>query len=215
MTPVVPEWLMWEILKTARSYFGYGVPLPTKSLRSLIREGIRVSDENYGVETAIAWAEGYEFLQELVDSDLRCFRAAQLDFKAIVQRRLQLLNSPRTGSTKSECPLWLTQRRPYCMTDVSASTGPIQAHWQRTRRGTTRGIPQGSLGRESTAWRHGLTKTGFVVAAVVARLYTRMPGFDLVAKKSSLPQPAGSRKAKPRKCLRIFHMMAEFKHLSD
>ena len=99
-SPVIPESLVREILKTAMSYFGYGVPLPAEALRSLIQEAVRVSDENYGVQAAIAWAEGYEFPQEMLDSDLRCFRAAQLDFKTMVRRRLQLLSKDRLNKER-------------------------------------------------------------------------------------------------------------------
>ena len=66
-----------EILKSASVYFAPGETLPGDELRRLIAEAIRVSDECYGVQAAIAWAGGYEFPQELLDSDLRCFKAAQ------------------------------------------------------------------------------------------------------------------------------------------
>ena len=99
-TPVIPESLVKAIIKTAVSYFGYGVPLPAEALRSLIQEAVHVSDENYGVQAAIAWAEGYEFPQEMLDSDLRCFRAAQLDFRTMVRRRLQLLSKDQLNKER-------------------------------------------------------------------------------------------------------------------
>ena len=94
------ERLVTEILETARTYFAGGEARACESLRSLIREAIRVSDENYGVEAAVAWADGYKFPQELLDSDLRCFQAAQLDFKAMVRRRLKILAKDRLNPSR-------------------------------------------------------------------------------------------------------------------
>lgn len=44
-------------------------------------------------ESAIAWAQGYLFPSEYLASDLGCLCAAQLDFVAMVRRRLKTLSS--------------------------------------------------------------------------------------------------------------------------
>jgi hypothetical protein len=49
--------------------------LPSNGLKLLAIEAIVNTDGNYGIKEAVKWAEGYEFPQELVDSDLRLFRA--------------------------------------------------------------------------------------------------------------------------------------------
>ena len=98
--PTVSEILVDEILRTAIAYFAPGELLPREPLRFLIQKAIRVSDENHGVEAVVAWAEGYEFPQELLDSDIRCFQAAQLDFKSMVRRRLLTLSKDRLNAAR-------------------------------------------------------------------------------------------------------------------
>ena len=55
------------------------------------------------------WAQGYAFPPEFLNSDLRCLRAAQLDFTAMVRRHLKILspnrlNHQRVGKLRSDNP---------------------------------------------------------------------------------------------------------------
>ena len=91
---------MNEIIENASVYFAYEGEISRSSLEDLIREAIRETDEDFGAQAAVAWAAGYQFPQEMLDSDLRCFQAAQLDFVAMVRRRLKVLASDWLNSTR-------------------------------------------------------------------------------------------------------------------
>ena len=67
-----------EILKCATTYFLNGEKPPTELLQTTIAEAAETASINYGVAEAIGWADGFEFPQAMLDSDLRCFIAAKL-----------------------------------------------------------------------------------------------------------------------------------------
>ena len=71
-----PE-LILSILKTATRMFAPEAVLPIETLQQLAVEAIASADGNYGVKEAVKWADGFEFPQDLVDSDLRLFKASQ------------------------------------------------------------------------------------------------------------------------------------------
>ena len=93
---------MNEIIAMADSYFPRGDLLPRNFLEALVEEAIIASDDQYGVDAAVAWADDYVFPREMLDSDVRCFQAAQLDFVTMVSRRLKSLSSDRLSSTRVE-----------------------------------------------------------------------------------------------------------------
>lgn len=96
-----PE-LILSILKTAERMFAPDDSLPSSVLEQLAVDAIASSDENYGMKEAVKWAKGYEFPQELVDSDLRLFRASSLNFTKMVERRLKKIGANRLSSTRVE-----------------------------------------------------------------------------------------------------------------
>lgn len=83
--------MLEEIRATAETYFRAGGADGSRLLETTIREAVRASDEEYGIAAAVLWADGYRFPEELVKSDERCLQAAQLDFLAMVRRRLNTL----------------------------------------------------------------------------------------------------------------------------
>ena len=102
--------LLATILETAKRLFSPTEILPSRQLEELIVDAIASSDGNYGISEAIKWAGGFEFPQELVDSDLRLFRASQLDFTVMValnrrrslNRRLKQLGADRLSRSRVE-----------------------------------------------------------------------------------------------------------------
>ena len=64
-------------------------------LRDLIHEAADAARNDFDASSALTWAQGYEFPQEYVVSDVACLRAAQLDFEAMVRRRLKVLSHDR------------------------------------------------------------------------------------------------------------------------
>ena len=87
--------LILSIMEKAKKRFAQEEILPCNRLEELVVEAIMSADRNYGEGEAIKWANGYEFPQELVDSDLRLFQASQLDFTQMVRRRLKQLGGER------------------------------------------------------------------------------------------------------------------------
>ena len=96
---ICPE-LIESVMKTARSMFSPEDNLCEESLIKLIVEAVNSTDGNYGVQEAVKWANGYEFPQHLVDSDLRLLRASQLDFNRMVKRRLTKLGDNRLSQSR-------------------------------------------------------------------------------------------------------------------
>ena len=65
---------------TVLRMFAPGESMPTESLERLIKDAVASTDKNYGIREAVKWVDGFEFLQELVDSDLRLLQASRSDF---------------------------------------------------------------------------------------------------------------------------------------
>ena len=85
--PVIGSWI--------EACFPGGSPASTAGIEELVEEAAEAARNDYGIEAANEWAEGYTFPPEFVDSDVRCLRAAQLDFRAMVERRLKILSKDR------------------------------------------------------------------------------------------------------------------------
>lgn len=79
--------------------FPSGVPTSKARIEELIAEAVEAARSDFGVQAAIEWANGYAFPSSFVDSDVRCLRAAQLDFRSMVQRRLKILSKDRLSRT--------------------------------------------------------------------------------------------------------------------
>ena len=102
LDPCFPRALVKEMITMANSYFPQGDRLPHAFIEALMTEAVIASDDQYGVDAAVAWAEKYTFPREMIESDVRCFQAAQLDFVAMVSRRLKLLSSDRLSRARVE-----------------------------------------------------------------------------------------------------------------
>ena len=91
-----------EIRETARTYFASGNDDDSGLLEEIIKEAIRASDDEYGVQAAVHWGDGYRFPDSMVASDVRCFEAASRNFTVMVRRRLKLLESSRLSVSRVE-----------------------------------------------------------------------------------------------------------------
>ena len=69
-------------------------------LRELLLEAVDAARDDYGTASAIAWAAGYVFPKEYLESDVSCLRAAQLDFQVMVRRRLTQLAPGRLNAER-------------------------------------------------------------------------------------------------------------------
>ena len=100
--PVVSSGLIYEIMAMADTYFAPRNRLSRTFLKAVVTEAIMASDDKYGIEAAVAWADGYTFPADMLQSDMKCFQAAQLDFVAMVRRRLKVLSRDRLSSERVE-----------------------------------------------------------------------------------------------------------------
>lgn len=98
---MVSQRLLDEIRATAETYFRAGGADSSRLLEDTVREAIRASDEEYGVAAAVQWAAGFRFPEEMLKSDERCLQAAQLDFVAMVRRRLITLEPSRLNRERA------------------------------------------------------------------------------------------------------------------
>ena len=64
-------------------------------LNELLQEADSAVRDDNDVSSAIAWADGYTFPAHYAESDVRCLRAAQLDFVVMVRRRQKQLSPDR------------------------------------------------------------------------------------------------------------------------
>ena len=87
MAPVIGSWI--------EACFPEGLPTSKAGIDELIAEAGEATRNDFGVDAANEWAGGYTFPLELLASDVRCLRAAQLDFRSMVERRLKILSKDR------------------------------------------------------------------------------------------------------------------------
>ena len=90
----ISEYLIRDILTTATAYFSPKEILPMALLHRIIQEAIQLTD------AAIMWPKGYEIPQALVDSNVRCLRAAGLNFTSMVRQRLKTLSKDRLNHSR-------------------------------------------------------------------------------------------------------------------
>ena len=75
--------------------FPGGSPTSRAGIEELIAEATEAAGNDFGVDAANEWADGYTFPPAFVASDICCLRAAQLDFRCMVTRRLKTLSEDR------------------------------------------------------------------------------------------------------------------------
>ena len=85
--PMIGSWI--------EACFPGSTPTSKIGISELIAESAEAARNDFGVDAANEWADGYTFPPELLASDVRCLRAAQLDFRSMVERRLKILSKDR------------------------------------------------------------------------------------------------------------------------
>ena len=98
--PIAPVVGMW-----AEACFP--VESKTTEVNKLLEKAAEAAREDYDAASAVAWADGYKFPSEYLDSDVRCLRAAQLDFPQMVRRQIlshNRLNSERVSRLRPDNP---------------------------------------------------------------------------------------------------------------
>lgn len=90
-------------------------------LAELVAEAAESARNDFGIEAANEWAAGYKFPAEYIERDVRCLRAAQLEFQKMVERRFKILSSDRLSLSRVAS---LSQENPelVLMTDLVDGT---------------------------------------------------------------------------------------------
>jgi hypothetical protein len=96
----VSEKALANIMSWASFFFLGGRSHCAAQLLSLLREAQVTSQNELGVKDAIAWGKGFQFSQNMINSDVACLRAAQLNFTAMVTRRLKILSIDRLSKVR-------------------------------------------------------------------------------------------------------------------
>jgi hypothetical protein len=69
LAPAIGRW--------AEACFPVGSQMTEADLRKLLKEAADSAKDDYGPESAVAWAEGYTFSPEYVTNDVACLEASQ------------------------------------------------------------------------------------------------------------------------------------------
>jgi hypothetical protein len=69
-------------------------------IRALVKEAADAARRGYGVEAALAWADGYVFPPEAVQRDTASLESAGWDFEVMVRQRLESLASNRMSEAR-------------------------------------------------------------------------------------------------------------------
>ena len=84
----------------AETCFAAGAPSSKEQIETLIQEASEAARDDYGEDSARAWAGGYQFPAEYVQSDVSFLRSQMLDFKSMVRRRLLQLSHDRLSKER-------------------------------------------------------------------------------------------------------------------
>lgn len=87
VAPVISKWV--------EACFPQGSASSERDLRELVIEAAEAARSDYDERSALEWAEGYEFPQSFLASDVGLLQASALDFPKMVERRLKVLAPDR------------------------------------------------------------------------------------------------------------------------
>jgi hypothetical protein len=80
--------------------FPGGIVSGEEQIDALIKEAADAARSDYGVEAALAWADGYVFPPEFVERDTASLESAGWDFEVMVRERLESLASNRMSDAR-------------------------------------------------------------------------------------------------------------------
>lgn len=96
------EQLAPTIGKWVAACFPGGTISSEGQIQELVQEAADAARSDYGVESALEWANGYTFPPGTVDSDMACLVAAKYDFEVMVRERLESLSANRLSAKRVE-----------------------------------------------------------------------------------------------------------------
>ena len=91
-----------DVRRWVETCFSAENPASEEQITHLIQEASEAARDDYGVDSAKAWAGGYEFPEEYVRSDVKFLQSQMLDFTSMVRRRLRQLSPDRLSVERVE-----------------------------------------------------------------------------------------------------------------
>ena len=97
---ITDEKLINSIVATCNKYYQPANKPTVDSIRKTLIEAYIATDENYGIEAAVEWANGFEIPSSAVASDMKKFLEAGLDFKVMVQQQIAVNAASRLSKDR-------------------------------------------------------------------------------------------------------------------
>jgi hypothetical protein len=92
VAPTIGKWVT--------ACFPGGTSASEAQIHELVQEAVASARSDYGVEAALAWADGYAFPPQVVESDTASLAAAGFDFEVMVRERLESLAADRPSMSR-------------------------------------------------------------------------------------------------------------------
>jgi hypothetical protein len=89
-----------DIRRWVETCFSTRDPATEDEIQDLIHEASEAARDDYGADSANEWANGFQFPQEYVDSDVKLLQSQMLDFTSMVRRRLKQLAPDRLSEER-------------------------------------------------------------------------------------------------------------------
>jgi hypothetical protein len=90
------------ISKWVAAFFPGGMAATEKQIKSLVQEAADAARSDYGVESALEWADDYVFPPGVVEGDTASLAVAGFDFEIMVKARLESLSADRLSNSRVE-----------------------------------------------------------------------------------------------------------------
>ena len=92
VAPTIGKWVT--------ACFPGGTATSEAQIQDLVQEAVDSARSDYGVDAALAWADGYALPPQVVDSDVASLAAAGFDFEVMVRERLESLAADRLSVSR-------------------------------------------------------------------------------------------------------------------
>jgi hypothetical protein len=89
-----------QVAPAIAACFPGGCAADEAQIHTLVMEAANAARSEYGVEAALAWADGYVFPPEAIQRDMASLESAGLDFEVMVRERLESLASNRMSDAR-------------------------------------------------------------------------------------------------------------------
>ena len=94
VAPTIGKWVA--------ACFPGGMVSTDAQIHALVKEAADAARSDYGVESALAWADGYAFPPSAIESGTACLMVAGFNIEVVVRERLGTLSADRLSAERVE-----------------------------------------------------------------------------------------------------------------